>query len=72
MGKKKNIEESCLDITKQLYQSKLFLGTDLEVTAGPIGRDISAQYRVGDGGNSPCLSYSHSVGLFAGDFCLMG
>jgi len=50
-------------------KGQLKLGMDLEVTAGPIGRDISGSLRGGDGAGAqvaPCYSYSHTKGVFAG------
>lgn len=43
------------------------IGADLQVAAGPLGRDLGADVGIGDKGvSSPAFSYSHSKGLFAG------
>jgi lipid-binding SYLF domain-containing protein len=42
------------------------LGANVGVAAGPLGRDASVDARVGEGGATVCLSYSHSQGLYAG------
>jgi len=48
-------------------KAQLKLGLDLEVTAGPYGRDIGGSLRGSDNLQvAPCLSYSHTKGVFAG------
>ena len=41
-------------------------GGDVAISAGPVGRNLAAEARVGDKGFAGCFSYSHSQGLFAG------
>ena len=41
-------------------------GGDLSVSAGPVGRSLAADARLGTGGFTGCLSYSQSQGLFGG------
>ena len=45
---------------------QLKFGGDVAISAGPVGRTLSADARVGDKGVAGCFSYSHSQGLFAG------
>ena len=40
--------------------------SDLSVSAGPVGRSLAADARLGTGGFTGCLSYSQSQGLFGG------
>jgi hypothetical protein len=49
-------------------KGQIKFGADLQVTAGPIGREAGVEINGGDAGYSisPSFSYSHSVGLFAG------
>lgn len=42
------------------------LGADIQVAAGPVGRDATADVGVGTGGAAPAYSYSHAKGLYAG------
>jgi len=58
-----NTPEAC-DVFTSKGQVKF--GADLEVTAGPVGRDIGGELRGGKTGIAPCFSYSHSKGLYAG------
>ena len=46
--------------------AQVSLGAELGVSAGPIGRSAAAAVNFGDGGVTPCYSYSQSKGLFAG------
>jgi lipid-binding SYLF domain-containing protein len=47
-------------------KGQLKLGADVEVTAGPVGRNSGVAARGGDGGFAPCYSYSHSQGAYLG------
>ena len=47
-------------------KGQLRLGTEVQVTAGPYGRDAHVSAGVGDKGVSAIYAYSHSKGLFGG------
>lgn len=47
-------------------KAQVRLGADLQVAAGPLGRDASVDVGIGDKGVAPAFAYSHSKGLFAG------
>ena len=46
--------------------AQIKLGGSMGVAAGPVGRDAAVDARIGEGGATVCLSYSHSQGLYAG------
>ncbi len=49
---------------QRLLEDKFILGADISVAAGPIGREASAETNTGF--ESGILSYSRTMGLFAG------
>lgn len=47
-------------------KAQVRLGADLQVAAGPLGRDAAVDVGMSEKGVSPAFAYSHSKGLFAG------
>lgn len=49
-------------------QGQIRIGADLQVAAGPVGREVSFEAGVGTNTaiHAPAFAYSHSKGLFAG------
>lgn len=47
-------------------RAQLTIGVDLQVAAGPVGRELSGQVVGSSTSIAPVYSYSHSKGLFAG------
>jgi len=47
-------------------RGQITVGADLQVAAGPIGREVSGQVIGSTGSIAPVYSYSHSKGIFAG------
>ena len=41
-------------------RGQLKLGTDAAIAAGPIGRNVATEARLGDRGLAACFSYSHA------------
>lgn len=47
-------------------KGQLKLGVDVEVTAGPVGRDVGGALRASGEGYAPTYAYSHTTGAYVG------